>query len=108
MTVKECFDIKGHPTTWGLTEYRNTRAASNATAVERFVRAARGQLDPKDGSYYAQMVRANTQPHKDWLAASNRRHQMRLAWAAGSRCELCADICGDTFRPSNDDYRSCR
>jgi amidase len=27
------------------------------------------------------MVRANTQPHKDWLAASNRRHQMRLAWA---------------------------
>jgi amidase len=43
--------------------------------------AARDRLDPNDGSYYAQMVRANTQPHKDWLAASNRRHQMRLAWA---------------------------
>ena len=26
-------------------------------------------------------MRANTQPHRDWLAASNRRHQMRLAWA---------------------------
>jgi amidase len=43
--------------------------------------AAKDKLDPKDGSYYAQMVRANTQSHKDWLAASNRRHQMRLAWA---------------------------
>jgi amidase len=42
--------------------------------------AAKDKLDPKDGSYYAQMVRANTQPHKDWLTASNRRHQMRLAW----------------------------
>ena len=37
--------------------------------------------DPKDDGYYAQMVRANVQPHKDWLIASNRRHQMRLAWA---------------------------
>jgi len=42
---------------------------------------AKRKLDTKDGTYYAQMVRANTQPHKDWLAASNRRHQMRLAWA---------------------------
>jgi len=44
--------------------------------------AAKAKLDPKDMGYYAQMVRANTQPHKDWLIASNRRHQMRLAWAA--------------------------
>ncbi len=43
--------------------------------------AAKARLDPNDGSYYAQMVRANTQPHMDWLAASNRRHQMRLAWS---------------------------
>jgi amidase len=42
---------------------------------------AKGRLDPKDDGYYARMVRANTQPHKDWLGASNRRHQMRLAWA---------------------------
>ena len=27
------------------------------------------------------MVRGNTQLHKDWLIASNRRHHMRLAWA---------------------------
>jgi amidase len=43
--------------------------------------AAKEKLAAGDTSYYAQMVRANTQPHKDWLAASNRRHQMRLAWA---------------------------
>jgi len=42
---------------------------------------AKKTLSPDDHSYYAQMVRANTQPHKDWLAASNRRHQMRHAWA---------------------------
>lgn len=44
--------------------------------------AARAKLKPRDMSYYAQMVRANTQSHKDWLVASNRRHQMRLAWSA--------------------------
>lgn len=43
--------------------------------------AARDRLDPNDGSYYAQMARANTQSHMDWLAASNRRHQMRGAWS---------------------------
>ena len=39
MTVKESFDLAGHPTTWGLTEYRTARAASNAVAVERFLDA---------------------------------------------------------------------
>ena len=45
------------------------------------MQAAKAKLGPKDMGYYAQMVRANTQAHKDWLLASNRRHQMRLAWA---------------------------
>jgi amidase len=40
------------------------------------------QLKPGDQSYYARMVRANTMPHKDWLAANEARHQMRLKWAA--------------------------
>ena len=60
------------------------RGATSARQTPEFfaqMLAAKDQLDPKDGSYYAQMVRANTQPYKDWLAASNRRHQMRLAWA---------------------------
>jgi amidase len=58
-------------------------ATSGRQTPEFFVQmlAAKDKLDPKDGSYYAQMVRASTQPHKDWLVASNRRHQMRLAWA---------------------------
>ena len=60
------------------------RGATSARQTPEFVAqmlAAKDRLDPKDGSYYAQMVRANTQSHRDWLAASNRRHQMRLAWA---------------------------
>lgn len=43
--------------------------------------AAKAKLKPRDAGYYAQMVRATTQPHKDWLIASNRRHQMRHSWA---------------------------
>src|SRR6202795_4393605 len=39
MSVKESFDLSGHPTTWGLGEHKNNRAARNAIAVERFVRA---------------------------------------------------------------------
>ncbi|MBE0621954.1 MAG: amidase [Burkholderiales bacterium] len=60
------------------------RGATSARQTPEFIAqmlAAKDGLDPKDGSYYAQMVRANTQPHAAWLAASNRRHQMRLAWA---------------------------
>ena len=58
-------------------------ATSSRQTPEFFAQmlAAKAKLAPKDDSYYAQMVRANTQPHKDWLAASNRRHQMRHAWA---------------------------
>lgn len=39
MTVKESFDLRGHPTTWGLTEYRGHRAEGNALAVERLLAA---------------------------------------------------------------------
>ena len=58
-------------------------ATSGRQTPEFFDRmvAEKAKLAPKDMGYYAQMVRANTQPHKDWLVASNRRHQMRLAWA---------------------------
>jgi len=65
--------------------------------------AARAELKPQDESYYAQMVRANTQPHRDWLAASNRRHQMRLAWDAFFRdwdLVLCPNAASAAFRHS--------
>ena len=58
-------------------------ATSSRQTPEVFAKmlAAKETLNPKDDSYYARLVRANTQPHKDWIVASNRRHQMRLAWA---------------------------
>ena len=39
MTMKESFDLKGHPTTWGLAEYCNTPVQSNGLAVQRFLDA---------------------------------------------------------------------
>ncbi|HTQ76580.1 MAG TPA: amidase [Burkholderiales bacterium] len=60
------------------------RGATSGRQTDAFfgsMLAARGALKAEDRSYYAQMVRANTQSHRDWLTASNRRHQMRLAWA---------------------------
>jgi amidase len=40
------------------------------------------QKRPKDDmSYEAQAARANVMRHKEWIGWSNRRHQMRLAWA---------------------------
>jgi amidase len=38
-------------------------------------------LAPEDGSYYAQMVRANVLPHRDWIGLNEERHRMRLKWA---------------------------
>ena len=41
---------------------------------------ARG-LSPGDESYYARATRAAVLSHRDWLAANETRHRMRLAWA---------------------------
>jgi len=39
-------------------------------------------LAPGDASYFAEMARANTMRHRDWLSHNQTRHRMRLAWAA--------------------------
>jgi amidase len=39
------------------------------------------QLQPGDETYYARALRASVLPHRDWLAANEARHRMRLAWA---------------------------
>ena len=59
-------------------------ATSGRQTPEVFDKALeqRRKLAPEDQSYYARMIRANTMPHKDWLAANEVRHQMRLKWAA--------------------------
>ncbi len=38
-------------------------------------------LAPEDQSYYARATRAAVMSHRDWLAANEARHRMRLAWA---------------------------
>ena len=35
---------------------------------------------PGDDSYFAKMTRAYVMPHRSWLIANERRHQMRLLW----------------------------
>jgi amidase len=47
---------------------------------ERNLALARG-LGPGDQSYYARATRAAVLSHRDWLAANEARHRMRLAWA---------------------------
>ncbi len=39
MTVKESFDLAGHPSTWGLEAARNNIASADAVAVQRLKRA---------------------------------------------------------------------
>jgi amidase len=39
------------------------------------------RLDPAAQSYFARMLRANTLSHRDWLAANEERHRLRLKWA---------------------------
>ncbi|MBK1662314.1 amidase [Paracraurococcus ruber] len=53
--------------------------ADAAFAEEQRLAAA---LPPEDDSYRARMLRANTGPHRAWLAANEARHRMRRAWAA--------------------------
>jgi len=48
--------------------------------VELWERLAR-ERPATDMSYEAQAARANVMRHREWLGWSNRRHQMRLAWA---------------------------
>ncbi len=46
--------------------------AANAAIVANFA--------ADDDSYYAKMTRAYVMPHRTWLYANERRHQMRLMW----------------------------
>jgi amidase len=58
------------------------------------------RLDPADESYFARMLRANTLPHRDWLAANEERHRLRLKWAAFFRDHdllLCPVTAGAAF-----------
>ena len=58
-------------------------ATSGRQTDEEFAKTveAAKSLSPADDSYYARMLRANMLTHRDWLAASEARHQMRWKWA---------------------------
>src|SRR5262245_33003869 len=58
-------------------------ATSGRQSDEEFRRnlEVTGRLAPDDRTYFAQMMRANTLHHRDWLAANEARHQMRWRWA---------------------------
>jgi amidase len=61
------------------------RAATSGRQSDAAFAAAQKQvraLAPDDESYRARMLRGNTLSHRDWLAANEARHRMRLAWAA--------------------------
>ena len=58
-----------------------TSGRQSDTVFERNLAAARA-LSAGDDSYYARMTRANVLSHRDWLAANELRHRMRLTWAA--------------------------
>ena len=60
------------------------RAATSSRISDAQFAAAQHEakaFSPADESYYAQMQRANTMHHRDWLRANEERHRMRLAWA---------------------------
>jgi amidase len=62
----------------------------------------------EDRSYEAQAARGNTLAHKDWLPISNRRHQMRLAWAEffrGWDLLLCPAAASAAFRHNQEGER---
>jgi amidase len=60
------------------------RAATSGRQSDETFEANRkiaAALAPGDERYYARMMRANVMFHRDWLAANETRHQMRLRWA---------------------------
>jgi amidase len=60
------------------------RAATSGRQSDDAFRAnqeAASRLDADDHSYYAEMVRANTMSHRQWLGFNEERHRMRLKWA---------------------------
>jgi amidase len=64
---------------------RLLRAATSGRmpdAVWQQAQADAASLPADDMSYFAQMQRGNSLPHRTWLQLNEKRHKMRLAWDA--------------------------
>jgi amidase len=62
---------------------RLLRAATSARLPDAAWEKARedaATLPASDKSYFAQMQRGNSLPHRTWLQLNEKRHRMRLAW----------------------------
>jgi amidase len=57
-----------------------TSGRQSEAQFERSVTTGRN-LRADDDSYFARMTRANTMPHREWLAYDEERHRIRLNWA---------------------------
>jgi amidase len=83
---------------------------SGRLSPEQFARwQAIAQSRPADDLRYETLAaRGNTLSHKDWIAVSNRRHQMRLAWAEFFRqwdLLLCPTAASAAFRHNQEGER---
>ncbi len=79
---------KARPKVDGRAAHRNyiqllRAATSGRLTPEMFQKGleAAKSVAPGDESYPAQIIRAQTMYHKDWLAFNEARHKMRLVWA---------------------------
>jgi amidase len=64
---------------------RMLRAATSARMPDADWKKAQedaASLPASDMSYFAQMQRGNSLPHRTWLQLNEKRHRMRLAWEA--------------------------
>jgi amidase len=64
---------------------RMLRAATSARMPDADWKKAQedaANLPASDLSYFAQMQRGNSLPHRTWLQLNEKRHRMRLAWEA--------------------------
>ena len=71
-TTREAMDVYVK-----LLRAATSRRQSDADFAHNLTLAS--ELRPDDESYFARMTRANVLPHRSWLMANERRHQMRLA-----------------------------
>ena len=74
-------------------------------AFERQIEAASG-LDRADQGYFALMMRGATARHRDWLAANEERHRLRLKWAEffGNYDLLLCPVTAGAAYPHNHDH----
>ncbi|MDP1838239.1 MAG: amidase [Reyranella sp.] len=61
---------------------RGATSARMTDAVYEQALADAKNLPASDMSYFAQMQRGNSLPHRTWLQLNEKRHRMRLAWDA--------------------------